>query len=76
MYLIAQLTSNLLPDLLLDTNPHLMAHLGTYSTGDLVPRPPSNCIPERTSAFDNPVWPTLILTFGPPPWFSFCSYSH
>jgi hypothetical protein len=29
-----------------------------------------------TTAFDNPVWPTLILTFGPLPWFSFCSYSH
>jgi hypothetical protein len=33
--------------------------------------------PERRRvAFDNPVWPTLILTFGPLPWFSFCSYSH
>jgi DNA invertase Pin-like site-specific DNA recombinase len=29
----------------------------------------------RTLAFDNPVWPTLMLTFGPPPGFrSFCLY--
>ena len=27
-------------------------------------------VKKEIPAFDNPVWPTSMLTFGPPPWFS------